>query len=245
VGYKLPPPERELRWYPRNAWRGWIPIPEPLSPEFDDRADVDAIIARVHRCGRLDSGELYTPTSGDSWQAFCGQHGTYGFFDDWQPEYQRSNFAPLRPVSTRAQVEQEKWEAEALARRRAKQVEQDRLWAEEEQRRRAQVLAEHGAEAVADVALNTLMEGRFPTGRGRSAVGAMNTHCEFSRKGSDVAAEMRGILPEIPRRAVLSTAPRPTLPGYQANITKANQYAAVTVFCARGTLRLDVTWDYR
>jgi hypothetical protein len=125
----------ELRQYPRGAWLGFRPLGSPLEQEFDDPDEVDAIIERVRRCGTVVAGELVLPNSGDSWNGFCSFHGTYEFFTEWQPEYQRANFVPPRPVTMRAQREQERWEAEQLARRQAQQAASDALWAAEEQRR--------------------------------------------------------------------------------------------------------------
>jgi hypothetical protein len=134
--YQLARPERELRWYPRGAWLGWRPVGSPLAAEFDAPEEVDAIIDRVRRCGSVIAGDIALSASGDSWDAFCHDHGTEAFFTQWKPV--DSSGVPVRIVSakpTRSQVEQEKWEAEQRERRRIKQAEQDRLWAEEHQRR--------------------------------------------------------------------------------------------------------------
>jgi hypothetical protein len=131
---------REARWYPRGAWLGWRPLSSPLAPEFDDPAEVDAIVERVRRCGRVAAGDLVPAASGDSWRAFCSDHGTLEFFADvdWTASGVRLDKPPpVRPVSTRAQREQEQWEAAQRERRRAKQAEADALWHAEEQRRQA------------------------------------------------------------------------------------------------------------
>jgi hypothetical protein len=131
-----------LRWYPRDAWLGWRPLGSPLATEFDDPAEVDAIVERVRRCGRVEAGELRLPASGDSWPAFCREHGTYEFYEPWRPEHLRDTRPqPARPVSMRAQREQEKWEAAQRERWRVKQAESDALWHAEEQRQQAAAAA--------------------------------------------------------------------------------------------------------
>jgi hypothetical protein len=140
----------ELRQYPRGAWLGFRPLGSPLEQEFDDPDEVDAILARVRRCGTVVAGELVLPNSGDSWNWFCSTHGTYEFFTEYQPEHLRAAYGP-RPVSMRAQREQERWEAEQLARRQARQAEADALWAAEEQRlTRAASAAASAAKAARD-----------------------------------------------------------------------------------------------
>jgi hypothetical protein len=137
VRYRLPPPQRELRWYPRGAWQGWRPLGTPLDADFDDPGEVNAIIERVRRRGAVGAEDAIPPASGDSWRSFCHDHGTYGF--DWSPQPTKPT-QPTKP--SRAQLEQERWEAAQRERRRTQQAEADAAWRAEEQRR-ARAMAEH------------------------------------------------------------------------------------------------------
>jgi hypothetical protein len=248
-----------LRWYPRGAWRGWIPIPTPLYPEFDDPAEVDAIIDRVRHGVGLGSSELILPASGDSWQAFCGSHGDYGFYEHWKPTgwfqlERRERRATPKPASTRAQREQEKWEAEALERRRAKQAEQDRLWREEEQRRQAQRLPPPGVETIADRALQAFMSIRQQCESGkRFNVGEMCSTVTFSVIGpiadDTIIEAMRRLSAQIPDDAPLST--RPLAGSSPACASASNGSVAIqallmshNAYTGQANYRFAATWDY-
>lgn len=134
-------PDRELRWYPRNAWQGWRPLGSPIAPEFDDpERYVDALCARIRRDGFVDTVDIWFPSSDDGWSSFCSRHGTYAF-GEWREDRAQQE-AAKRAAATRraARVEREQlvWEAARRMRERAKQAEADREWNEAEDRRQRQ-----------------------------------------------------------------------------------------------------------
>jgi hypothetical protein len=112
------------------------PRPVPLLFWTGDYADIRE---RVRRDGRLDTDDLWEPHSGDSYEAFCGRHGTWAFDLDWREINQREREAKQRAYgrnAERARQQQEAWEAERRRRQQAKQARADREWQEAEAARK-------------------------------------------------------------------------------------------------------------
>ena len=121
-----------------------FPRPVPIPIWTDDYADLPE---RIRRDGRLDTEEIWTSHSGDSFEAFCSRHGTYGFEWDWPEWTQRirqgadqqsyrqheADAAWRQRQAEQARQQQEQWEAERREREQAKQAKADREWQEIEE----------------------------------------------------------------------------------------------------------------
>ena len=105
-----------------------FPRPVAIPVWTDDYADLPE---RIRRAGRFDTEEVWLPHSGDSWESFCGRHGTYQFADDWRELAERERATKQRQSNRQAgqaRELQERWDAERRERELAKQLQADREW---------------------------------------------------------------------------------------------------------------------
>jgi len=148
---------------PQAAMTGAMRWPRPV-PMLWWTADYTDIRERCRRDQRLDRDEVWLPDSGDSFSAFCGRHGTYGFDLDWrewdelsQARTSAANKRDLERLRTAVRDEQERWEAA----QRERQFQHDREWqAAEAARQRQAEAARHNAIVAARNAAQSVCEIR-------------------------------------------------------------------------------------
>lgn len=211
--------------------------------------DYTDIRERVRRDGRLDTDDLWEPHSGDSYEAFCGRHGTWAFGLDWQEMQARERGEHLSRRDTgRARLAQESWEAAQRLRQQAKQAQADREWQEAEVARQAAVAARKRLplqlQVLADDALQYFLAARAPVSPGHQSLGALCSRVQMPRAGGLMNIAMHHLLAEIPPDASLSAHPFEMLPGtVGANATNSYASLRVTLSPSGDSLYFDVTWD--
>ena len=230
------------------------PRPVPLLFWTGDYADIRE---RVRRDGRLDTDDLWEPHSGDSYEAFCGRHGTWAFDLDWREINQREREAKQRAYgrnAERARQQQEAWEAERRRRQQAKQARADREWQEAEAARKPPPpkytpppLRMPTADELSNMALqalNVLLAMRSPASFGHAWLGTMCSRVAFPREGGSLPIAIEHLVREIPAAAGLSAHPLEVPPGtLGANATTPYASLRVTLSPSNTSLYFDVTWD--
>jgi len=118
--------------------RGGMHWPRPV-PMLWWRGDYADIPERIRRTGRLETGDLWEPDSGDSWGAFVGRHGTNEF-----ERFERQHRTPEQNARRQAARdrrhaimlrEQAEFEAARRARQQERQRQSDAAWWDEQLRR--------------------------------------------------------------------------------------------------------------
>jgi hypothetical protein len=115
----------------RMTW----PRPVPLLWSTADYADIPE---RIRRTGRLDTDELWVPSSGDGWGAFRKRHGR---INDERLDSGGAQSAASKRRAEQAAAAQAEWEAAKRQRQLAKQAQADAEW----------TAAEAASEAVARI----------------------------------------------------------------------------------------------